>query len=84
MVSELINQDLMVYNTPLVSSIFSEDVAHQILCIPLSSNVMSDSLCWKLEKKGFFSVKSVYWVASDMVLGDILATSSSRGSFIPL
>lgn len=84
MVSELINQELMLYNAPLLSSIFFKDVAHQILCIPLSLNVTSDSLCWKLEKKGFFSVKSVYWVASDMVLGDILATSSSGGSFIPL
>lgn len=52
-------------------------MVHEILCIPLSPNVIGDYLCWKLENKDFFSVKSAHWVARDMVLSDILETSSS-------
>ena len=37
---------------------------------------MPDKLIWKLEKKGFYSVKSAYWIARDIVLDNILASSS--------
>ncbi|XP_062028850.1 uncharacterized protein LOC133744829 [Rosa rugosa] len=48
------------------------------MCIPLSRNVRSDRITWKLERKGFYSVKSAYWVARDIVL-DNLRVSTSVG-----
>lgn len=38
---------------------------------------------WK-KRFFFFSVKSAYWVALDLTMGNILASSSSGGAFDPL
>lgn len=55
-----------------------------ILSIPLRSRGSQDRLTWKLEKKGSFSVKSCYWIACDVVLGNSISSSSLGDPFLSL
>lgn len=50
----------------------------QIICISLGSRNREDKLCWSPEKRGFYSVKTAYWIARTKVMGDVLS-NSSRG-----
>lgn len=49
--------------------------------IHLSCQHLRDHVTWKLDKKGYFSVKTAYWIARDYVLGDILSSSSHGDPF---
>ncbi|KAK9951183.1 hypothetical protein M0R45_006640 [Rubus argutus] len=75
-VVELIDSSSRSWIPQVLHTIFPPVVVEKILCIPLSRYLMLDKLTWKLEKKGFFSVKSAYWIARDIVLDNIAASSS--------
>lgn len=47
LVHGLINHELMTWNAPMLSSIFPEDVVHQILCIPYFPLAI---MCCKIHK----------------------------------
>ncbi|KAM5555594.1 hypothetical protein ABKV19_023491, partial [Rosa sericea] len=55
-----------------------------VLSIPLSRRLGFDKVAWKLDKKGFFSVKSAYLVARDFSIGHIFASSSTGDPYAPL
>lgn len=59
-VSKLINLSSMSWNVSLLHSLFSPELVESIRCIPLSSRRPGDPVTLKLEKRGFFSVKSCY------------------------
>lgn len=52
---------------------FEPHVASQVLSIPLSRRYGQDRVAWKLNKIGFFSVKSAYTIARDFSIGNIFA-----------
>lgn len=83
-VSELINPATMSWDAQILHTLFSQEVVDSILCIPLSSRRPHDRVTWKLEKRGFFSVKSCYRIARDEVLGNVLSSSSQGDPFSPL
>ncbi|XP_004297906.1 PREDICTED: putative ribonuclease H protein At1g65750-like [Fragaria vesca subsp. vesca] len=64
------------WNEQLVHHLFHPQVAVQIMQIPLNRHDMQDSQYWAPDKKGFFSVKSAYWIARANVMGNVLASSS--------
>ncbi|KAL6228156.1 hypothetical protein ACLB2K_002110 [Fragaria x ananassa] len=49
--------------------------------IPLNRHDMQDSQYWAPDKKGFFSVKSAYWIARANVMGNALASSSQGDGY---
>lgn len=58
-VSELINPILEQWDEELVTDLFGQEDAKEILVIPLRSG-MVDHVAWHFEPKGVFSVKSTY------------------------
>ena len=67
MVSSLIDYDTKWWKVEVVRSIFLPFEVNTILKIPLSYNLPDDSLIWIGNKKGTFTVKSAYHIASSMV-----------------
>lgn len=61
-VSELIIQEPLSWNMPLIRSVFMERDAALIISLPLSFRKPHDSLIWNGNKKGLFSVKSAYYL----------------------
>ncbi|KAL4384342.1 hypothetical protein GQ457_15G004620 [Hibiscus cannabinus] len=59
-VSDLIDASTNTWKISLVQSIFRPDQAEKILCIPLPSHVQPDSLFWRYDQSGIYSVKSGY------------------------
>ncbi|KAK7281570.1 hypothetical protein RIF29_09681 [Crotalaria pallida] len=59
-VRDLIDQDLIRWNRPLIYSIFSESEAAHIEKIPLRNIMNHDSLFWPYSKDGDYSVRSGY------------------------
>ncbi|XP_062028333.1 uncharacterized protein LOC133744209 [Rosa rugosa] len=57
------------------------EIAEKILCIPLGQRQCSDKLIWSPEKKGFYSVKSAYWIAREQVLQNVLTSTSNGDPF---
>ncbi|XP_024162033.1 uncharacterized protein LOC112169252 [Rosa chinensis] len=51
-------------------------IASKVLAIPLSRRVGIDRATWKLDKRGFFSVKSAYAIACDFSIGNVFASTS--------
>ena len=70
MVSSLVDNDTKWWKVDVVRSIFLPFEANTILKIPLSYNLPEDSLIWIGNKKGTFTVKSTYHIASSMVDSD--------------
>jgi len=56
----LINQSTKVWNEQLIRQIFLAETARSILNTPLYQQVHTDSLIWKAEKNGCYSVKRAY------------------------
>jgi len=46
------------WNEPVVRQVFSEDLASKILNTPLFEQIQQDTLIWKAEKNGRYSVRS--------------------------
>jgi len=56
----------------LIRLLFSEEAAAEITKIPLSTRDIADTLFWWPNKRGCFTVKSVYWLG-------MLGTTDYRG-----
>jgi len=56
------------WNVPLVRQIFSDDNASCILHTPLIEQVQNDRLIWKVEKNGYYSVRSAYILCVEELL----------------
>lgn len=65
------------WNEELVRQCFLADEATAILAIPLSQFPKEDSIMWKFDSKGFFSVRSAYRTA--LCVAGKEAASSSGG-----
>lgn len=44
----------------MIDGLFGKDIGKEIVCIPLSSNAVSDVLVWPFTKNGCYSVKRGY------------------------
>ena len=65
-VSELIDPELHVWRGDMIMTLFHRVDADVITRIPLSRRVVSDSIIWKHNKHGKFSIKFAYKVAQRM------------------
>ena len=83
-VADLIDASSKQWKTDLVRNLFPPPIATKILCIPISRDLGVDRLVWTPEKKGFFSVKSAYWIARTNVMAKVLTSTSEGDSFQPL
>jgi ribonuclease HI len=59
-VQSLIDTTDKTWNWDVVYQTFSPEVANSILNTPLVGQVTEDGLIWKIEKNGYYSVKSAY------------------------
>ena len=59
-VSSLINHDLHCWKPHIINEVFETQSAQAILSIPIPITSRADKLCWILESKGAFTVKSAY------------------------
>ena len=63
MVRDLLREDELEWDIELVKGLFFPQDAEAILSIPISESVAKDRTVWVEDKKGKFSVKSVYRLA---------------------
>ncbi|XP_070673150.1 uncharacterized protein [Malus domestica] len=77
-VDELIDTSSRVWRTDLLSEFFSPEEVSLILSLPLSFRAPEDRLMWHYDEKGFFSVKSGYWVAQQWLQSPYSSASSSN------
>jgi len=59
-VHNLMSEYGKVWNAPLISLVFSNDIAEAILNTPLFEQVQNDRLIWKAERNGCYTVRSAY------------------------
>lgn len=59
-VSSLINHNLHCWKPHIINNVFETQSAQAILSIPIPITSKADKLCWTLESKGAFTVKSAY------------------------
>ncbi|KAA3476491.1 ABC transporter C family member 10 [Gossypium australe] len=59
-VNHLMQSDTNTWNGELIRSLVDEDTATKILSIPISGSRSDDTLVWKFEGSGVYSVKSEY------------------------
>ena len=59
-INNLMDPYFKQWNVPVVRQVFSEDLASKILNTPLFEQVQHDTLIWKAEKNGRYSVRSAY------------------------
>ena len=76
-VSSLINQDLHVWRQDFIMAHFNREEEEAMCDIPLSRRQVSDSVYWKHNKDGIFTVKSAYKVAKAILKKVNWAESSS-------
>ncbi|XP_061993936.1 uncharacterized protein LOC133711869 [Rosa rugosa] len=84
LVADLIDHNSCSWNVAAVHLCFPTDVAAKVMCLPLSRRFNTDRFAWKLEPKGFFSVKSAYRVARELSMGTYSASTSSGDPYAPL
>lgn len=76
-VSELILTEKAEWNTHKVNQLFDEDIAMEILSIPLSPLPFEDKLRWTKNQTGNFSVKSAYNSIGDSEVKQNLNSAST-------
>jgi hypothetical protein len=69
-VGHLIDQEVRVWNEPLVRQLFASDMAQSILNTPLYHQIQRDELIWKAEKNGHYSVRSAYRICIEEVINN--------------
>ena len=84
MVSSLIDDDTKRWKAGLIRATFLPFEAETILSIPLSYSLPDDSIVWIGNKRGFFSVKSAYYVVLPVVEKAVAGENSSRDFRTPL
>ena len=67
-VQSLIDASHKRWNSDVVQQVFSPDIAALILRTPLLDQVVEDSLVWKGEKNGMYSVRSAYRLYVDEIV----------------
>ncbi|CAJ2671909.1 unnamed protein product [Trifolium pratense] len=65
LVKDLIDVDTKQWKRDVIYSCFDSGTAKQIISIPLSLRLPSDTLVWNWEKDGAYSVRSAYHVICD-------------------
>ena len=65
-VNSLMNDDRSAWKVSTILRTFPNQIARQILAIPLSVRRIEDSWRWHFTKSGFFSVKSTYHLACNL------------------
>ena len=83
MVSSLIDENTIWWKPDLVNSLFLHFEDNEILKIPLSHNLPEDLLIWMGNKRGSFTVKSVYHVAKGLLDGGTARENSSNHQASP-
>ncbi|KAL0383852.1 UNVERIFIED_CONTAM: putative mitochondrial protein [Sesamum radiatum] len=77
-VSELILDDMRIWNAELISALFWPEDRELIVQIPLSFTGTTDLLVWHYSNNGIFSVRSAYHLA--LSLASPVGTSGDRWS----
>ena len=67
MVSTLIDRDTKRWKANLVKSLFLPFEANTVLNISLSHNLRDDKIIWVGNKKGEFTVKIAYYIATEVI-----------------
>ena len=67
MVSTLIDRDTKRWKANLVKSLFLPFEANTVFNIPLSHNLRDDKIIWVGNKKGEFTVKIAYYIATKVI-----------------
>lgn len=83
-VSDLMEPELRCWNRELIMTKFHQEDAEAILRIPLSRTQIRDSIMWLHNPRGIYSVKSGYYVATQMLMEADWAESSRGQSGIRL
>ena len=83
-VSALIDRDIRRWKSDVVRSLFLPFEARTILNIPLSHSLPEDQIIWVGNKKGEFSVKSAYYIATKGLDTKEEGESSSSDARSPL
>ncbi|KAA3486162.1 reverse transcriptase [Gossypium australe] len=73
-VKQLINGDTKTWNRELIDNLVDEYTADRILAIPLTAHRTEDTLVWKYEGTGVYTVKSGYRV---LTTSNVLPNSTS-------
>ena len=73
-VADFIDIHSKKWNAPLITQVFSHDLATETLNTPLYDQVPVDNLIWKAEKNGIYSVRSAYRLCVE----DLVDTSHLR------
>ena len=84
MVSSLIDNDTRWWKIDVINATFLPHEANTILKIPLNYNLPEDCLIWIGNKRGEFTIKSAYHIASGIVdsIEEGESTSSSSRSLL--
>ncbi|KAA3482314.1 reverse transcriptase [Gossypium australe] len=61
-VNHLMQSDSATWNDELIRNLFYEDTANRIRSIPISGSSLEDTIMWKFEGSGSYSVRSGYQV----------------------
>ena len=77
LVRDLLSFNGSSWNHELILSSFPTDIAHKILCIPLSLNQIEDRVIWPHNTTGSFTVKSGYHCLRGVSISPPSSTGSS-------
>lgn len=59
-VTDLINKEEMKWDKQTIRHFFEDNLADEILAVPLNPQKTSDKIVWRATKTGEFSIKSAY------------------------
>ncbi|CAL1387047.1 unnamed protein product [Linum trigynum] len=76
-VSCLIDQETRTWRRDLIEIMFSQEEQQAILDIPLTSEIVKDSLCWTGTENGKYTVRSGYDMEMNRI-GEVLAGSGTE------